>query len=284
MSFEEWSQDAWNTKICNSKSFRGILSKKYNLKNINFSKGGSSNQEQFYRAELYFGSNIFESQLQQYDKIIVLWGLTSIFRNMKGPASNPGSYFLTDKNYKESLIHFDEDLELHLLKTKIHFWNRFFKTNGITNFWYDSFNTHNYDDCTRAISKTNYDKMSTANWPSIENLVKKKADHKKDLVQNDIWNYYDPALALPIDLYLSADSINILNFNTKYPRDLLSQICKTKLTEYHLSNWHLDWDIDARIQSALDKNLVNPFSKHPTELGHKKIATLFEPTIESVLE
>ena len=37
---------------------------------------------------------------------------------------------------------------------------------------------------------------------------------------------------------------------------------------YHKSNWN---DVDRKIKKAEEMKLVNPFSKHPTELAHKKI-------------
>ena len=55
-------------------SFRGILSERLNLENINYASGGSSNQKQERLATKYFNTNSTEDT-------VVLWGITSIGRN-----------------------------------------------------------------------------------------------------------------------------------------------------------------------------------------------------------
>ena len=77
----EFKNIAWNDEICGELSFRGILSKKYDLHNINFSQGSSSNQRQFRRAMEFFLSSKFEKIQNDYAKIIVLWGITSTARS-----------------------------------------------------------------------------------------------------------------------------------------------------------------------------------------------------------
>ena len=46
---------------------------------------------------------------------------------------------------KYELLNLDEDFEQYLLQSKIVFWNKFFKTIGIKNLWFDTFNSHKYD-------------------------------------------------------------------------------------------------------------------------------------------
>ena len=60
--------------------FRSLICKKYNFDNLNSSIGGSS---KYPKAEQYFSSRLFEIHRQTYDKIAVLWGITSIFPNIK---------------------------------------------------------------------------------------------------------------------------------------------------------------------------------------------------------
>ena len=57
-------------------SFRILLAKKLGIKNTNFSSQGSSNQKQFRLASEYFlrDKNVIKNS-------IVLWGLTSVYRN-----------------------------------------------------------------------------------------------------------------------------------------------------------------------------------------------------------
>ena len=58
---------------------------------------------------------------------------------------------------------------------------------------------------------------------------------------------------------------------------LANQITKT----YHRSIWKKD---DTRIDKLIKERLVNPFSFHPTQKGHKKIAYRLSPYIENILE
>jgi hypothetical protein len=44
MSESKYMSIAWDENLCNTLSFRGILSNKYGFHNINFAEGASSNQ------------------------------------------------------------------------------------------------------------------------------------------------------------------------------------------------------------------------------------------------
>ncbi len=46
--------------------------------------------------------------------------------------------------------------------------------------------------------------------------------------------------------------------------------------QYHMSNWN---DTDRKITKAIQMQLVNPHSLHPTQTGHKKILDLFNTQI-----
>ena len=47
--------------------------------------------------------------------------------------------------------------------------------------------------------------------------------------------------------------------------------------KYHKSDWK---DTDRKIQKALDMNLVNPYSLHPTKQGHEKLFKLLETQLD----
>ena len=198
---------AWYPKICDRYSFRGQLSKKFNLENINFSYGGSSNQDQFFKAIEYFPKC-------ELSNILVLWGITSLYRYpfydvRKGETR---SFFLTDKEPISKIIlknHFDESYELDRLEKHILFFNDYFQKKNIKNYWFNTFNTHKFDS-----------------------------------------------------------KINNMLFNGN---DLLSVITNdfTDNDQYHMSHWH---DLDKKIKKAVKLKYVNPFSQHPTIIGHKIIA------------
>ena len=138
-----------NDKTINDEfSFRGILSKKLNLKNLNFSHGSSSNQRQFRFAREYFTSDEFISSNK--DEILVIWCITSTARNeFWSNLNNDYLNFKYDVNpSKLSMMllkeTYDHDQEVKTLTENILIWNQFFKSYGIQNIWVDTFNTHKY--------------------------------------------------------------------------------------------------------------------------------------------
>lgn len=137
-------------------AFRSLLAKKYFDSYENYAEMGSSNQKQFRYAKERF--------LDIPDEpTVVLWGITSIWRTEVW--SNTGSKKKGHKNIlfgnmphglekckrrngidKEYWInnHFDEDNEVDQLAINMIHWNHFFEGHGISNYWYDTFNTHPY--------------------------------------------------------------------------------------------------------------------------------------------
>jgi hypothetical protein len=203
----EFKLGAWDENLSNQYSFRGILSKKYNLTNINFSIGGSSNQKQFRFAKEFFMSSKYDELANEYDKIIVLWGMTSTARNEL--------YSLKDKDYRSFFYHhgynpdwpfttpmlehcYDHDVIVNELSLEMKLWDELFKNRGIKNVWFDTFNQHNYNytknllfadqsnrDIVSILARTEgLDKIENryhySNWPEesmsdrIEFLVNKK--------------------------------------------------------------------------------------------------------------
>ena len=141
-------------------SFRSILSRKYNLKNINFSKGGSSNATQFRLAEEFFNT-------KHDDDMIVMWGITSTARgmvwanNIKSVNAKTGKTVTyngwTDIMYsckreeweiatQLATKYYEHQAEVELLQQKMYHWNQFFEMKGIKNIWFDTLNHHYYQN------------------------------------------------------------------------------------------------------------------------------------------
>ena len=148
-SEKEYRNIAWDTGICNTKSFRGTLSKNFELDNKNFSHGGSSNQAQFKYAKKYFGGSDFLQDQKTYEKIIVLHAITSTARNVFFDAQSKSEVHLkyNQSHYISKFIvkyFYDHDYEVEQLTNEMGFWNVFYKALGIENIWVDTFNHHQY--------------------------------------------------------------------------------------------------------------------------------------------
>ena len=297
MTSDDYVNIAWKTELCYEKGFRGILSQKYNLYNKNFSAGKSSNQFQFYKAKMYFSSEEFKKDKTIYDKIIVLWGITSTQRiiqfqktpDIDGVKVNNAS--LSEPGYKDYLLqYYDHDNELYLLKVEINFWNSFFDDNSIKNYWFDTFNPHEYTIVENKIKnyyKQQYDLYKGEDWPVWEIYSKNYKSLELDL---------DTTLIKEIEfmedlhgLYPSNDSnLRFADFDKRYDRDLLSQLANKFNTssgsldkKYHLSFWKQDTN---RIGILKDIDLVNPYSLHPTHECHQYIADMFSKYIEDMIK
>jgi hypothetical protein len=150
MNKTEYRNIAWDDNINNEFSFRGLLSKKYNIENINFSKGSSSNQRQFRLLKNFLCSDQFKNLIDNH-KVIVLHGITSTARN---------ELYINDK---ESLINFkydqseysewanvfvkhfyNHDNEVNRLAEDMIFFNQYYSAMNVKNLWFDTFNHHNY--------------------------------------------------------------------------------------------------------------------------------------------
>jgi hypothetical protein len=270
---------AWNDELARLHSFRGILSSRYNLDNINFASGGSSNQMQFRLAENFFGSSEFQSYRNQYKEIVVLWGITSVMRNE--------AYFITEQSQKSffyndgSLLsktmvtnHFDQQHEISLLEKKIRFWNKVFDSFGIKNIWFDTFNHHNYIDDDSNMHEQ-YLKVAGKDWPSWENFVVGNFTNISDTIQSEIldqtrWDFYKHCTNKMFGYHV-------------FPRDLLSQLAIRNGMDlvdhdnYHESDWYIDCD---RIGYLTNIGLLNPYSHHPTKSGHIQIADMLSAYFE----
>ena len=144
----------WKTGISSmyKNSYREILTARHDYKNVNFATGGSSNMKQFRFAEEYFNTDDYK----KYDEVMVLWGITSTARTdlwstKKNPDGKYETYFLTEIDEKKEIVkilreeHYNHDVEVKRLSTQIQHWDRYFESIGVKNYWYDTFNHHNYE-------------------------------------------------------------------------------------------------------------------------------------------
>lgn len=221
---------AWNADVCFKYSFRNLLCQAFGLKNQNFSEGGSSNQRQFRYAKEYFGSHDFEKDLDTFDQIIALHGITSTGRNEFFSIEHQDfvnlhynaalKFTRADLTFHKLCAEFmlkhsyDHEIELKQLETEFKFWNNFYKSYNIKNIWIDTFNHHDY----------------------------------------------------------SFDVPNMLGGNLPR-RDLMSQLAMRNGLDvvdnaYHNSEWAVD---SGRVEFLRNKQILNPFTLHPTPEGHKQI-------------
>ena len=153
---EDYEKYRADREGCYKYSFRGLLAEKYGWSHQNLSRGGSSNDKQFRRATEYF-------QEKPTEQTIVLWGITSTartevysVREKKLRHWNYNSYYkdpkrfslekftrtITPELYAQNF--YDHDNEVKILTDRMLHWNLFFESLGITNYWFDTFNTHEY--------------------------------------------------------------------------------------------------------------------------------------------
>lgn len=274
-------------------SFRALLSKKHNYKNKNFSYGGSSNQSQFRLATEYFSSLEFVKDQQEYTEIIVLWGITSIYRtemylNSEGCLKN---LFYGRKSFEDKFIKeyfkktFDDYNEIRELSLKILFWDRFFNAHKVKNYWFDTFNHHDYilpiEETRLNYYKQSYEECAGTDWPSwdvfwnnrIQNLDSKLLDEINDETRFD-WVR---------DKKNFPGFKRIINYE-KDPRDLASFLSAYNGSKFidkdtHKSNWRADVD---RISYLEKIGLVNPISFHPSKEAHQQIADYLDSLIDFI--
>ena len=237
LSLEEYKKQKKESQdeLANKFSFRSILSQKHDYHNINFASQGSSNQTQLRRAQEFFNTD----EYKRYDKVIVLWGITSTARGeawIKGKpyekyseeerAKMKGVFrsfmythkFTLAKEIRE--LYYDHTAEVGRLKTHMLHWNKFFSLLGIQNYWFDTFNHHEYD---------------------IPCMIFRKDKHR-DLMSK----------------------LCILN-GKSYEDD-----------DYHFSQYKNDC---YRSNYLKKNSLLNPYSLHPTMKGHEMIADMLDNEI-----
>ena len=216
-------------------SFRALLAQRHGYHNINFALQGSSNQTQLRRAQEFFNTD----EYKKYDKVIVLWGITSTARGeawMKGRpyekytdherSKMEGRFrsfmythdFVLAKEIRN--LYYDHSAEVGRLETHMNHWNTFFNLLGIQNYWFDTFNHHAYD---------------------VPSMIFRKDEHR--------------------DLMSKLCTLT----GKSYEND-----------SYHFSTHGLDCD---RVNYLLKNSILNPHSLHPTQEGHKMIADILDKEI-----
>ena len=277
MDKESFRAYAWNKGLCDRYSFRGLLSEKFDFTNINFSRGGASNDQQFRLAENFFNSFDFKQFQQQYSKIFVLWGITSILRKEAyfNDISARKSFFLTrpdDKLLPKILLadHFDLHDEISILGKKIQFWDSIFDLLKVNNIWFDTFNHHDYNIIPEQIEQK-YLAFAGESWPTWEQFKTSNLQDVPNEVMNEIldstrWEFYK---------YHYSTSPRMFG-RVLDNRDLLSRLAIANGMNSIDNNYHVsDWKNDASRISYLQKlGLLNPFSYHPTKQAHEQIANM----------
>lgn len=143
---DKYKETFIDDKISDAYSFRGLISKYKNLKNINFASAAKSNQYNFRVANEFFNSDRYYELKKQYgSNIYVLWGITSIYRHeyydestqnyitCYGPRLDNDDNPLPKKYYVEELT------------KEINKFNKLFDDNNIKILWYDTFNHLDYN-------------------------------------------------------------------------------------------------------------------------------------------
>ena len=225
-NYKKWSNDLYqrfiikNLETHTKYSFRKHLSRDLGLENLNFSEGGSSNQRQFRYACEYFirDKNVVP------EECIVLWGLTSVYRNelYNSKKNIYENFFCPEEKIHISKFiatsYLNEEVEIEKLYYNIELFNSYFKTLGIKNYWFNIFNDHDFPD-------------------NIENVLFKGQSLLSLLLE-------DPS----------------------------------KNDSYHKSDFKMT---DRKIKKAVDLQLVNPVSLHPTKETHIKLSELIYSELPS---
>jgi len=252
MTREEYNKTFMTGSICNTKSFRGIIADKLQIENINYSKGGASNERNFRLLSEILGDNKAKKSFLKTNPI-VLFGITStarIERKVKQKESSWRNFFLKDSL---STLHFvDDDYEFNIKDLPL-FWND---------------------------KQTLYEALHLKLHYNHEDEVKKLYHYM------NLYNELFAKFNVPILWY---DTFNTHDYPSKIDNflnrgDLLTQMLtykKINFTKskkwYHFSD-HID--DDPRITLAIKNNLLNPYTMHPTEEGHRIIAEILYPDVK----
>ena len=283
MSMSDLRDIAWDNSIANTVSFRGIISKKLNYTNKNFSAGGSSNQKQFRLAKEYFSSKEFDRDREYYDEIVLLWGITSIYRDeLYSNLTDENINFTHHDNNRrrnKSLdlylkYFFNDDNEIRKIALDVLFWDKFFSKNIITNYWFDTFNHNDYPIPGLENFKKKYNECSGLDWPQWDDLITQNINHVDPKIINEIYDTERWEWARILTDFPGFN--NFIDFTNKN-RDIASYLARHNGLEnlskqIHTSVWEADTDC---IKFLADVGIVNPFSFHPTQRGHQQLADYF---------
>jgi hypothetical protein len=249
----DYKKNAWDQMVTDQYSFKNILAQKFNLSNFNISKGGASNDYNFEELGMIFGDPKKKQQFLDSEPI-VLWGITStarIYRNKK-------SIFLRYNRETSILLFLEkpyidapstEDLKFILQDQETLYSSLYLKL----------FYNHD-DEVTR-----------------LANLIE---------IWNDVFAYHN----IPVIWFDTFNTHDYYNSPRNFFQggDILSQMLTYKKINYksdkkwyHLSDWT---DDDNRITVGVCNQLLNPFSFHPGQEGHKVIAEILSPSIQQYIK
>lgn len=158
MEAKDFKNIVFNKELADKYSFRSLLAEQHGYKNVNFSIFKSSNKKQFRLARNFFSSDLFSKLKNNAEDIIVLWGITSTGRNEVFSSENNEyiNFLLNHSDHfefgqaEEKISKFflenvyDHQHEIFELAQEMAHWNNYFKLLGIKNYWFDSFNHHDY--------------------------------------------------------------------------------------------------------------------------------------------
>lgn len=311
MSRQEMETKAWDHEICDASSWRGLLSQRFNLANINRSQGGSSNQKQFRLATEFFGSRLYQECRQKFSRIIVIWGITSTARSEIWSLKHNGfhNFFLSDD--ADDLSRFigkhcyDHDASVAELRNLMLFWNVFFEGQHIKNYWFDTFNTHNYtfnfhenqhsktygiDPHANDLGKKRaYEAVAGPDWPSYSDFCEGNLDQVTPEIIEEITSMFAysgvaggkrlPTVSTRYTQHTSLDPIPNLLDHDCWPRDLLSWLMRESdipVPQDQQSYHHSAWNIDRKgMELLVEQGILNPYSHHPTKKGHNSLCDYF---------
>ncbi|MBP01066.1 MAG: hypothetical protein CMG34_07620 [Candidatus Marinimicrobia bacterium] len=166
-------------------SWRNIVADSLKVKNINFASTNSSNQKQFSLAKNFFISKKFRDL---YSKdMIVVWGISTLHRDFKW-CSDSKKYediVFTDQYKEESNKDrigyglkkwcYNDSIAIKELEIEILHWNQYFKALGIKNYWFDTFNSKNYN-----IKPSNFFDITSRNRDLLSLLCIQQAVNNSD--------------------------------------------------------------------------------------------------------
>jgi hypothetical protein len=251
VSETEYRDKAWSKEI-EEYCFRNILARRFNLANWNFSQGGASNDYNFEQASIIFGDAEKKKKFLDSNPI-VLWGITSTARLFRGKEN-----IQLKPNRDISMLLFLEEPYI---------------------------NAPSNEDLKFILQdqQTLYSTLYLKLFYDHESEVRRIGNQIE--VWNDIFEYH----GVPVIWF---DTFN----HHAYPNqirnffqggDLLTQMLAYKNLKYvsdkkwyHLSDWTND---DDRIDVGVKNHLLNPFTYHPGQDGHKILAEILAPSIHQLI-
>lgn len=286
MTWKEYTTIAWDLKMAEKYSFRQKLCERYGYTNINFANGGSSNQRQFRLAKRFFSSEQFKQIREQDAHVIVLWGITSTARLEKYSAVNNqiSQVLLTRKDeFTEFMMKhwYSHEHEIFCLTNDMIHWNDYFRNLGIKNYWFDTFNHHDYRCNHPAITslEDKFNRASGPDWPSWQDYLERNFD-----LTSKIGLEMMNSTKFEFAEYLRTEEITNFAIDGSN-RDLASQLAKRLdfsgcFDQYHYSTWENDTE---KIKFLAQNRLLNPYSFHPTAKAHEMMAEIFDPFFKTLV-